>query len=283
MRFALVFDAEVWLMGGFCGKMAIMSSTLTCLGTGDGHPSASRSHSAFLYRIGQASVLLDCGEPVMRSLLAQGVEVDDIDRVFLSHLHSDHVGGFFMFMQGCWLRQRQRDLPVHLPAEGEKPIRDMLQAAYIFPGLLSFETEWNAWCDGEAVSWNGLTATPHKTTHLEGLREAFQPKHPGQAFEAFAFLLEGNGVRVGHSADIGAITDLDPLVEQPLDLLLCELAHVEPADLFEYLAGRSIKQVVFTHLSQNYREDEQGLRALAADRLEGIPFELAADGQQFSF
>jgi len=64
---------------------------------------------------------------------------------------------------------------------------------------------------------------------------------------------------------------------------LCELAHVEPADLFEYLAGRSIKQVVFTHLSQNYREDEQGLRALAADRLEGIPFELAADGQQFSF
>ena len=260
-----------------------MSGTLTCLGTGDGHPNAGRNHSAFLYRIGEATLLLDCGEPVMSRLLAAGVAIDDIDRVFLSHLHSDHVGGFFMFIQGCWLRNRQSDLPVHLPAEGEEPIRQMLKAAYIFSGLLSFKTEWNHWRDGEPVAWNGLTATPHRTTHLEGLREAFQPDNPDQSFEAFAFVLEGHGVRVGHSADIGSIADLDPLVEQPLDLLLCELAPVEPADLFEYLAGRPIKQVAFTHVSQQLWEDEAGLRKLAADRLGGLPFELVADDQEISF
>ena len=84
-----------------------MSGILTCLGTGDGHPSADRNHSAFLYRIGDAKLLIDCGEPVTRRLLACGVELDEIDRVFLSHLHFDHIGGFFMFIQGCWLRDRQ--------------------------------------------------------------------------------------------------------------------------------------------------------------------------------
>jgi len=283
VRFALVIGGGLCCMDAFCSEITAMSGTLTCLGTGDGHPSAKRNHSAFLYRIGDATLLIDCGEPVTRQLLASGMELDDIDRVFLSHMHSDHVGGFFMFIQGCWLRNRQRNLQVHLPVEGEVPIQQMLKAAYIFPELLAFEMEWSNWQECKPVIWNGLTATPYHTTHLEQLREAFQPSHPSQSFEAFAFVLEGYGVRVGHSADIGAINDLDLLVEQPLDLLLCELAHVDPVDLFEYLADRPIKHVAFTHVSQKLWQDESGLRELAAERLGGTQFTFVADDQKISF
>mgnify|MGYP000234913366 CR=1 FL=1 len=44
---------------------AMSTINLTCLGTGDGHPSVERSHSAFLYESGGATVLMDCGEPVL--------------------------------------------------------------------------------------------------------------------------------------------------------------------------------------------------------------------------
>ena len=88
---------------------------------------------------GGATVLVDCGEPVMQSLKKRGIGPDAIDRVFLSHLHSDHLGGFFMLIQGFWLGKREKPLTVHLPAEGLEPVRRLLRAAYLFDGLLPFD------------------------------------------------------------------------------------------------------------------------------------------------
>ena len=81
--------------------------SLTCLGVGDGWPCADRRHAAFLYRFGKTTLLVDCGEPVDASLRAHGVKPDAVDRILISHLHSDHIGGFFMLMQGFWLEGRR--------------------------------------------------------------------------------------------------------------------------------------------------------------------------------
>jgi ribonuclease BN (tRNA processing enzyme) len=75
-------------------------ATLTCLGVGDGRPCADRRHAAFLYRFGKTSLLVDCGEPVADSLRAKRLDCDTVDGIFISHLHADHVGGFFMLLQG---------------------------------------------------------------------------------------------------------------------------------------------------------------------------------------
>ena len=64
-------------------------------------------------------------------------------------------------------------------------------------------------------------------------------------FNAFSFLFEHNGLRVGHSADLGKPDDLEPMLEKPLDLLVCELAHFSPEDMFFYLRGRRVKKIVF--------------------------------------
>lgn len=261
---------------------AMSTINLTCLGTGDGHPSVERSHSAFLYEGGGATVLMDCGEPVMRNLKQRGMSPDAIDRVFLSHLHSDHLGGFFMLIQGFWLGKREQPLTVHLPAEGLEPVRRLLRAAYLFDGLLPFELRFETWQDAAPVSLGGLTVTPHCNTHLEWLRENYQSKYPDQAFEAFSFTLEANGKRAAHSADIGQLSDLDVLLAQPLDLLVCELSHLEPADLFEYLAGRSIGRVVFTHVSQRHWRGETALRELADKQLGNLPHVFAVDGEEIS-
>jgi len=96
---------------------------------GDGWPCVDRNHSAFLYRFGPATLLIDCGEAVTRNYAAAGLDSNLIDRIFLSHLHCDHVGGFFMFIQGLWLQQREKELPVHLPAYAVPPVRNLLDAA----------------------------------------------------------------------------------------------------------------------------------------------------------
>jgi ribonuclease Z len=255
--------------------------SLKCFGVGDGWPCADRKHSSFLYRFGETSLLIDCGETASGGFKATGLDYDTIDRIFISHLHSDHIGGFFMLMQGFWLEQRRKELPIHMPAEGTKLFRRMLNAAFIFPELLQFRLRFENLRADKPVLTGKVRVTPHPTTHLEQLRLAFQKRYP-QDFEAFCFLIEAGKLRIGHSADIGAPEDLEPLLEKPLDLLVCELAHFRAEDLFRYLKGRAVKRIVFVHVARPYWENLPKMRRIARKMLPHIPFTFARDGQEFT-
>src|ERR1043166_4408270 len=219
---------------------------LKCFGVGDGLACGDRNHSSYLYRVGDASLLIDCGEPVSRSYKATGLSYELIDRIFISHLHADHIGGFFMLLQGIWLEERKKDLQVHLPGGCIPLIRQMLHAGFLFQELMTFRLNFLPLVSGQTVVEKNLRITPFPTTHLESLRRRYQAKYPGE-YAAFSFLLESERWRVAHSADIGAPEDLAPLLTKPLDLLVCELAHVKPEELFAYLKGRDIKRIIFTH------------------------------------
>lgn len=248
--------------------------SLKCFGVGDGWPCADRNHSAFLYRFGKVSLLIDCGEPVSGAFKATGISYDAIDRIFLSHLHCDHIGGFFMLMQGFWLEQRQKDLVVHAPSDGIEPIRNLLNAACVFDELFAFRLAFEPLKLGEPVIIHNVRVTPHRSTHLESLRQAYQAKYP-QSYAAYCFLLESDRLRIGHSADIGAPEDLAPLVDQPLDLLVCELAHFRAEDLFRFLKGRPVKRILFVHVDRRRWDNLEETRAQAERMLGGIPFSFA--------
>ena len=256
--------------------------SLTCFGVGDGWPCADRNHAAFLYRFNQTTLLIDCGEPVDGRLKASGVKYDALDGILISHPHSDHIGGFFMLMQGFWLEGRRKDLPVHIPGGVIKPLRQMLKAVLLFDGLMDFKTRYHPLRSARPFRVRNVQVTAFPTTHLEGLRAKFQRKSRAD-FSAFSFLLQADGVRIGHSADLGRPQDLDPLIQKPLDLLVCELSHFSPEEIFFYLRGRRIKRIVFVHLGRNYWEDLARTKRLAARMLSGIPHTFARDGDRIGF
>ena len=254
--------------------------SLRCFGVGDGWPCADRNHSSFLYRLGKTTLLVDCGEGVSGRFKATGLPYDLIDGVLLSHLHSDHCAGLFMLLQGFWLEQRRKELPVHLPADGIKPISQMLVASHLYPELMPFPLKFAALKATKPTIIGDARVTPFRTSHLDRLRKSYRKKYPGD-YDAFSFLIEAAGLRIGHSADIGRPEDLAPLVRQPLDLLVCELAHFRAEDLFRYLDGRNIKRVVFTHVARPYWRDLKNTRLLAAKLLPRLPFAFARDEDEF--
>jgi ribonuclease BN (tRNA processing enzyme) len=256
--------------------------SVKCFGVGDGWPCVDRHHAAFWYRLGNISLLLDCGEPVGDSLASGGVAPDAIDSVFLSHLHSDHVGGLPMLLQGWWLKRRNKKLTIHMPAEGVRPVSQMLKASYLFPELFRFRLSFEELRVGRSVDVKGVRVTPYSTSHLDGLKRRFGGKYR-QGFKAYCFLIETGRRRIGHSADLGRPEDLEPLLKQPLDLLVCELAHFTPAELFRYLEGRDIRRIVFVHLAARHWKKLGALRLLAVKMLPGIDCRFASDAQQFSF
>jgi len=254
--------------------------SLTCLGVGDGWTCADRNHASFLYRFGKTSLLIDCGEPVDGALRAHGVGPHTVDSILISHLHSDHIGGFFMLMQGLWLQGRRKELPIHMPRGAIKPVRAMLRAVYVFDEWLNFRLHFLPIKSGKPIAVRDVHFTAFPTTHLDGFKAKFQKKYGGD-FSAYCFLLQSRGLRIGHSADLGRPEDLEPLVARPLDLLVCELAHFAPEDLFLYLRGRPIKRVVFVHLGRSYWENLGQTRRLAAKMLPDIPHTFAHDGAVF--
>lgn len=254
------------------------SLSLTCLGTGDGWPSADRGHAAFLYRWEGAAFLVDCGEPVTRSCKAIGLAPDLIDRILISHLHFDHVGGFFLMVQGLWLEGRRRPLITHLPAEGIEPVRRMLDAGYLLPDLLPYRLELAPVDPAVPIVVGPVRVTAFPTTHLDGLRRRLGRVHP-QPFAAFSFLFEAPGCRVAHSADIGAVHDLDPLLTQPVDLLVCELAHIDLEQLGALLRTRPVRRVLFMHLARIWQADLDATRRRLAAALGDLPFAIAEEGE----
>jgi ribonuclease Z len=64
---------------------------VTTLGTGSPIPDPARAGPATLVQAGDASLLFDCGRGVLLRLVAAGILPGMLHRVFLTHLHSDHV------------------------------------------------------------------------------------------------------------------------------------------------------------------------------------------------
>lgn len=225
-----------------------------------------RHYSSYYYRLRGNNLLFDCGEPLTSTFKSAGLDFNGIDRIFLSHFHGDHFGGFLMFVQGLWLEKRTRDLTVHLPSDGIEPVKNLLQIACLFDELLPFKMNFVPLEAGQPVQSGDAKITPHLTTHLHSLKSCFQDKYPLK-FEAFSFLIETGHCRIGHTADLGAPEDLDPLIRQPLDLLVCELAHFKVKDVFKYLQGHSIKRLLLVHLPEDLWRDRERVSQLGSEIL----------------
>jgi ribonuclease BN (tRNA processing enzyme) len=258
-----------------------MKRAVICFGTGDGAPCEDRNHASFLYRLGQTTILVDCGESVDRSYKASGLGYDAIDAIFLSHLHSDHVGGFFMFMQGMWLEGRRKPLNVFLPGKAIKPLREMLNTVFLFNEVLPFRLQLLALENERSVKVGDVRITPFYTTHLDRTRAQFGKKYRAD-FSAYCFLIEHKSVRIGHSADLGRPQDLEPLVARPLALLVCELSHVTPTEICSYLRGHQIKQIAFVHIGRAYRQNLPKLRRLLRMRIPNARCHVPDDGDELN-
>src|SRR5258708_7860191 len=158
----------------------------------------------------------------------------------------------------------------------------MLSAGFLFDEALDFCLELRPIPVGKPFSVGDARVTAFPTSHLAHTRARFGKKYKSD-FSAFGFLLEAGGRRVVHSADLGKPEDLSPALEKPIDLLMCELAHFSPQEIFTFLHGRKVKRVSFMHVGRPFYEDLARTGRLAAKMLPNIPHSFPRDLDQISF
>ncbi len=95
------------------------------LGTGGPKPDPDRQGPAVLVGTGDRNILFDTGRGVVTQLVRVGVEVKDIDLIFLTHHHFDHINSLGDVLMSAWNLGRTDPITVFGP-EGTASIVDSL-------------------------------------------------------------------------------------------------------------------------------------------------------------
>jgi ribonuclease Z len=158
------------------------------LGTGSPIPDPNRAGSAILVRAAGATLLVDCGRAVVMRLAAAGVMPPMLDRLFLTHLHSDHITDLNDVITTRWVMAPvELPLPVTGPPGTARVIErtlDMLADDVQYRLDHHADLTWRPSCDttevedGAAWEREGLRVLAAPTDH--------KPVHPtvGYRFEA---------------------------------------------------------------------------------------------------
>jgi len=110
-------------------------TAVVLLGTGTPNTDPDAHGPALAVVVGEQAYLVDCGPGVVRRAAAAylaGVEALDtmrLDRLFVTHLHSDHTAGYPDLVLSPWVMGRDRPLQVVGPA-GMRSMTEHLHEAY---------------------------------------------------------------------------------------------------------------------------------------------------------
>jgi ribonuclease Z len=109
----------------------VQTFKVTLLGTGSPQPRMDRFGPSILVEAGEKKLLFDCGRGATQRIEQIKIPFTQIDALFLTHLHSDHVVGIPDLWLTGWARGRQVPLQVWGPA-GTKEMMAHLEEAYQF-------------------------------------------------------------------------------------------------------------------------------------------------------
>lgn len=197
---------------------------VTLLGTGAPPPSMERFGPSILVEAAGQKYLFDAGRGALQRLNQIKVRWQDVDGVFLTHLHSDHVVGFPDLWLTGWLVGGGRNRPLHVWGPlGTQSMMSHLEQAYSFDIRIRQKDDRAAnegikvlsqdIGEGVILDGNGLKITAFEVDH--------RPVAP-----AFGYRVDYRGRSVVLSGDTRVSQNLIRHA-QGVDLLIHEVASPE--------------------------------------------------------
>ncbi len=217
---------------------------LTVLGNYGPYPKSGGACSGYLIEDEDTKILLDCGNGVV-SRLFEKCNVESLDAIILSHLHSDHMSDMLILKYAVGIKKAKGlydgVIPVYT-ATDDKYILDKLNYKGAFE-IIPIK-------DKDIVNINHLNIQFKKMNH---------------PVETYAIKIQNENKIFVYSGDTGYTDDLIEFAKNA-DLFLCEAGvlekdksegtlHLTPKEAGMIAESARVKRLVLTHFWPEYNID----------------------------
>ncbi len=248
---------------------------LQFLGTGTAFHTDGRGSQCILVQPAPPAppFLVDLGPTAMAAVMRMGVDLERLGRLFITHLHGDHVAGWpFLLLHLNFVERRSRPLDVHGPEGVRGCLEGLMQLCYrdIVEGTgLGFEIRYH---ELPVTTGSGLDGGPFR---FDVLPMDHHPSSIGYRFDL-------GGRTLGVTGDTRWCANLEALARgSDVFLIECtsvnrvEQAHISLVELRERVDSLGDRRIVLVHLP------DEVAAGLAADP---IPRVVAShDGMIYAF
>ncbi len=239
---------------------------ITFLGTGSWNLQPDRMGPSLLVEDDGVSIMVDCGEGAGRRLLAAGKNIDDIDAIFITHTHPDHIAGILPLLFYTRVQQtRSKPLLIAGPPELECVLKALPQCgdAKLFETDLQYDFQT---INPPMVMEHGpFRIRARKVVHRE---------------TTLGYRINASGKILAVSGDTEPCDDLAELANQA-DIFICEAAgtteipgHTTPTQAGEVATRAGAKLIALVHMPPE--ADPEAYAGLCAQTFDG-PIETPKD------
>jgi ribonuclease BN (tRNA processing enzyme) len=228
-----------------------MKVQLQVLGCGDAFGSGGRSNTCYLVNSENINFLVDCGGSALITMKKNGKSSNDIDAIFITHFHGDHIGGIpYILCEAKNLVKRKKPLKIIGPKGIKQRVEKITELFYSgtidnLPFELSFE-EIN---ENRKLNISGMDVEYYEVNHS-----------PDSFPHGIRFKIENKVI--GFSGDTEWTPSLN-LIAQNADLFICECnfykkgnkSHLDYETLKEKRKELSCKRIILTHLGEEILEN----------------------------
>ena len=196
-------------------------------------------------------ILIDCGNGIIKQLLKNNIDLDDINTVLITHLHGDHFLDIPFLIMSKIYRNKLNNLKIYCPKNTIETIENLIK--------LSFKTEnWVEKKEKANVEFIEFDYLDNFNLFDNYYISSYEVKHSDK-IKCYGFVLNDNNKIIGFSGDSSYCDNIDKIVNKS-DISILDTTFINGnekhmgVDNIIDIINKHNKKVISTHMDDDTRK-----------------------------